>query len=219
MNDKDSQVSAVDSFAKIFFMLVRGIIRSPGSFISRRVLLVGPGVRIRQIKKLKFSGRLILEDYCEIQCLSLNGVCFGHNCSVGAFSVIRPSGYYSREKGVGLSVGDNSSIGIQCYIGCGGGVSLGKNVMMGPKVTKHSENHVYENPEISMKAQGVARGNVVVEDDVWIGAGARVLAGVTIGRGSIVAAGAVVTGNVKPYTVVGGVPAKVISKRPSGSFE
>ncbi len=65
-----------------------------------------------------------------------------------------------------------------------------------------------------MKDQGGTRSSIKIEDDVWLGVNSTVLAGVTIGKGSIVAAGAVVTKDVPPYAIVAGVPAKVISTRP-----
>lgn len=61
--------------------------------------------------------------------------------------------------------------------------------------------------------EGIGKGDIVVEDDVWIGCRATVLSGVHIGQGAVVAAGAVVTGDVPPYAIVGGVPAKVIKYR------
>ena len=65
----------------------------------------------------------------------------------------------------------------------------------------------------SQKYEAVSNGDIIVEDDVWIGNGATILSGVRIGQGSVVAAGAVVTKDVPPYAIVGGVPAKVIKYR------
>ena len=208
----ESDVGLADSWLKLVLMTVRGVVRAPLRWASGNYMLIGSGVRIRQLAKIKFKGRLVLEDYCEIQGLSTGGINFGRNCTVGAFSVVRPSGYYSREKGVGLVVGDNSSIGIQCYIGCGGGVEIGDNVMMGPKVSIHSENHVFEGTDISMKDQGVRRASVIIGDNVWIGAGVRILSGVRLGAGSVMAAGAVITKDVPEGAVVGGIPAKTIKQ-------
>ena len=73
-----------------------------------------------------------------------------------------------------------------------------------------SENHLYENTNIPIRKQGVSRKGVIVEDGVWIGTRAVVLDGVTIGKNSVIAAGSVVNKNVPPYTVYGGVPAKLI---------
>jgi acetyltransferase-like isoleucine patch superfamily enzyme len=84
---------------------------------------------------------------------------------------------------------------------------------MGPRVSIYAENHVFENPAILMKDQGVVKKEVIIEDDCWIASNSIILAGVTIGKGSVVAAGSVVTENVAPYSVIAGVPAKWIKSR------
>ena len=73
-------------------------------------------------------------------------------------------------------------------------------------------NHVFDNPTRPFVEQGITAQGITIENDVWIGSGAVVTGGVTIGRGSVVAAWAVVTRDVPPFTVVGGVPARVIRK-------
>lgn len=207
------QVKLSDNLLKVFFMVIRGI---PFYMTLRKnngLILIGNGARIRNSRSVKSEGRLIVENYAEIQGLSTNGVIFGENVSVGSQAIIRCSGYYSRDVGVGLTVGSNSNIGIQSYIGCGGGVSIGKNVMMGPKVSIHSENHNFSDTDTNMKNQGVRRSTTTIGDNVWLATGCRIMSGVYVGEGSVVAAGAVVTNDVAPNTVVGGVPAKVISDR------
>ena len=92
-------------------------------------------------------------------------------------------------------------------------VTIGKHVMMGPRVSIYAENHVFDNPDILMKDQGVEKKEVIIEDDCWIASNSIILAGVTIGKGSVIAAGSVVTENVAPYSVVAGVPAKWIKSR------
>lgn len=92
--------------------------------------------------------------------------------------------------------------------GAGGGITLGRDVKVGPRVSFETFSHglVY--------APGTDRGDftepIVVEDGVWIGAGATILQGVTIGRGAVIAAGSVVTSNVAPNSLAGGVPARVL---------
>ena len=76
-----------------------------------------------------------------------------------------------------------------------------------------AENHVADDPERPIKVQGVSRESILIEDDVWLGAGVIVVAGVTIGRGSVVAAGCVVTHDVPPFALVAGVPARVVRSR------
>ncbi len=114
-------------------------------------------------------------------------------------------------------------IGNDVFIGSGAcftavkGLTIGNKVMFGPFVTIRGGNH---NASILNKFMYDVHEKrpeddapVVVEDDVWIGAGAIILKGVTVRRGSIVAAGAVVTRDVEPYSIVAGVPAKVVRYR------
>ncbi len=91
---------------------------------------------------------------------------------------------------------------------------IGNYVMIAPNVTIMSSTHNYERTDIPMIFQGETTGKkVTVEDDVWLGRNVLVMPGVKIGRGSIVAAGAVVTRDVPEYKIVGGVPAKIIKDR------
>jgi len=99
------------------------------------------------------------------------------------------------------------------FVGAAGGIRIGANVLIGQGVRFHSENHVFRRVDIPIKEQGVTNEGIVVEDDVWLGSGVIVLDGVTIGRGAIVAAGSVVTKDVPPLAIVGGVPAKIIKFR------
>jgi acetyltransferase-like isoleucine patch superfamily enzyme len=133
--------------------------------------------------------------------------------------MIRPSGYYGREMGEGFTIGDHSNIGPYCYVGCAGYIQIGKNVLMGPRVSLFAENHIFSDPERLIREQGVNRQGIIIEDDCWLGSGCIILDGVTIGHGSVVAAGSVVTESIPPLSVVAGVPAKVIKTRAPGAQE
>lgn len=114
--------------------------------------------------------------------------------------------------GKGISIGDNSGIGINCRIR--GPLTIGDNVMMGPDVVIITSNHQNSRIDIPMNQQGSCPSQKVkIGDDVWIGTRAIILPGVTIGNGVIIAAGAVVSKNVPDHTIVGGVPAKIIKYR------
>lgn len=118
--------------------------------------------------------------------------------------------------GNNIDIGSNTGIGINARIGgvsSGGELSIGDNVMMAPDVVILTLKHRHENTEIPICSQGRYATKVIIEDDVWIGIRAIILPGVKIGRGAIIGAGAVVTKNVPPFTIVGGVPAKIIKKR------
>ncbi len=94
-----------------------------------------------------------------------------------------------------------------------GRIKIGNDVLIGPNVVIRSNNHIFSDLEIPIADQGMSDGYIIVEDDVWIASNAVVLPDVCIGRGAVVAAGAVVTKNVAPYAIVGGVPAKQIGSR------
>lgn len=128
--------------------------------------------------------------------------------SKGRVRLRMPVVIYSPEQ---LELGDRVDIGEFTHIRANGGVRIGSGVLIAANVTITSRGHNVELPRWGVTADAP----VVIEDDVWIGAGAIVLPGVTIGRGSVVAAGAVVTADVPPFTVVGGVPAKTIKPVPN----
>ena len=191
----------------------RGLVWRPFLQGDPGVVLIGRGVSIRNPRHIHVAGALVIEDYAEVQGLSSGGVRFGHRVTVGRFASIRPSGYYGREVGVGLEIGDHSNIGPYCFIGCAGPVRIGERVMMGQSVHLLAERHQMDDPDRPMQDQGVTRSGIVVEDDCWLGAGAKILDGVTIGRGSVVGAGAVVTRSFPPGSIIGGVPAVVLRSR------
>lgn len=113
-----------------------------------------------------------------------------------------------------VAYGIHTRIGDQVYANAGlqliddSEIVIGDRVMFGPRVTIATAGHPVH-PEL--RADGTQySAPVVIEDDVWVGASVTILPGVTVGHGSIVAAGAVVTANVPPMSVVGGVPARVL---------
>ena len=111
-----------------------------------------------------------------------------------------------------FEIGDNSTVGFRSDIY--GPVKIGKDVMIGPEVAIYTHNHKHDEIDIPMIKQGYTENKpVYIEDNVWIGRRVLIMPGVCIGTGSIVAAGAVVTKNVEPYSIVGGNPAKIIKYR------
>lgn len=114
--------------------------------------------------------------------------------------------------GRGISIGDRSGIGINAKIR--GPLSIGSDVMMGPDVIIITSNHEIRRTDVPMRTQGATPSRkVTIEDDVWIGARVIILPGVKIGRGVVIAAGAVVTSDIPDYAIVGGIPARVIKYR------
>lgn len=184
---------------------------------AKGLVLVGRKVSVRYSHHLHTGKDFIIEDGAELNCLSTKGMHFGDKVTIGKYAIIRPSNIYGGDIGEGLTIGNHSNIGPYAYIGCSGYIRIGNNVMVSPRVSIYAENHVFTDTTIPMKDQGVTRAAVVIEDDCWIAANSIILAGVTIGKGSVVAAGSVVTNDVPPYSVVAGVPAKVIKSRTKDS--
>jgi acetyltransferase-like isoleucine patch superfamily enzyme len=201
------------TLARLSIFFIRGSIRKFFFGKSSGMALIGKGVRILYSHNLLVGKDFIAEDYSEINCLAEKNIVLGDRVTIGKYAIIRPANMYGGEKGEGLRIGNNSNIGPYSYIGCSGYIEIGDNVMISPRVSIYAENHNYSNTTIPIKQQGITRQNVKIDDDCWIAANSVILAGVTIGRGSVVAAGSVVTKDIPPYSVVAGVPAKIISQR------
>ena len=110
-----------------------------------------------------------------------------------------------------LSIGDRSGIGDNAYLS--GKIIMGKDIMMAPEVAIIATNHNYSRLDVPMNQQGATGLVIEIGDDCWLGYRAIICAGVKIGKGAIIAAGAVVTKDVPANSIVGGVPAKVIKYR------
>ena len=108
----------------------------------------------------------------------------------------------------GIKIGSDSLIGEYSVIRGQGGVQIGDRVYTSPFTQIIAVNHVFDDPNRPFVEQGITAEGIVIEDDVWLGAGAIITDGVRVGKGAVVAAGAVVTKDVPPHTVVGGIPAK-----------
>lgn len=195
-----------------FWQIIRGLFIKFRLQKSDGLIFVGRNVTIRNPQLIKAGKNLTLKDHVSIQAMSTDGVQFGNNVMVGRYTTIECTGVV-RALGSGLKVGNNSNFGDYNYIGVRGFVIIGNDVLFGSRVSIHAENHNYERKDIPIRSQGESRLGVIIEDDCWIGSGAIILDGVTIHHGSVVAAGSVVTKDVPDYSVVAGVPAKVIKRR------
>jgi len=117
----------------------------------------------------------------------------------------------------GIKIGRDSLIGEYSVIRGQGGVVLGDRVYTSPFTQIIAVNHVFSDPDKPFVEQGITAEGIVIEDDVWLGAGSIITDGVRVGKGAVVAAGAVVTADVPAHAVVGGVPAKIIRSSGDGS--
>lgn len=158
---------------------------------------------IRSKSKLKRSVRFLLNILLRNNINKIN--------HIGENTYISKDCYFGSPKNI--IIGENCSINNQCWIIGSGGIEIKNNVLIAPRVAFFTSNHNYQEKTVLIREQGYTFKKIIIEDDVWIGYGATILSGVTLHEGSVVAAGAVVVKDVPPYTIVGGVPAKEISKR------
>lgn len=123
-----------------------------------------------------------------------------------------------------LSLGDNVVVNEFCWIEASGGVEIGNNVWIAPRTSIISFSHEHtlqchiNDSAISKYGNGKQYGKIIIEDNVWIGAHSIILKGVTIGEGSVIGAGSVILQDVPKFTVVAGVPAKIIKKVDKEAF-
>jgi galactoside O-acetyltransferase len=123
------------------------------------------------------------------------------------------SGVYA-ERGI-CRIGDRTGVGINTMIDAseGGEISIGRDVLIATNTVLRASNHAYRDPTKPITKQGHTGGRIIVGDDVWIGANVVVVPDVVIGAHAVVGAGAVVTRDVAEWSIVGGVPARVIGSR------
>jgi len=211
----DERLSNRDKFIILsdkFFSLARGFYYKIFFKHSSGLLFVGRHCKIKYCHKITAGKTITIGDNVEINALCVEGVRFGNNITILRNTVIECTGNI-KNMGVGLIIGDDVGIAQNCFIQVRGRVTIGSHVMFGPNVSIFSENHGFNSMDIPMISQPTVRGEVIIEDDVWLGTRSVILSGVRIGKGSIIAAGAIVNRDIPPYSIVAGVPGKVIKSR------
>ncbi len=163
------------------------------------------------IKKIKLGNKITIEDGSIInyplECSkNENTITLGDNTYIGSYARLSP------QKGF-ITIGKNCTVHSFCVFLGEGGITIGSDVRIATSTIIVSSAHRFGDRRIPISEQGIAAKGVKIGNDVWIGAHATILDGVTIGDGAIIAAGAVVNKDVIPFTVVGGVPAKLIKYR------
>ncbi len=112
-----------------------------------------------------------------------------------------------------IITGENLGINSGTYLNGIGGIDIGNNVLIGPNVTISSGKHTIEGKFPPIFSRASVPQKIIIEDDVWIGAGAVILPGVRLAKGTVVGANAVVLNSTNPYEVVAGIPAKILYVR------
>jgi acetyltransferase-like isoleucine patch superfamily enzyme len=168
------------------------------------------GVRLRFANHIRLGHRSYL-DYGSYLHACPAGITIGENTYIMHGAILHVYNFRDLPHAF-IRIGRDSLIGELNVLRGQGGITIGDRVYTAPLVQLLAVNHIYDDPERPMVEQGITADGIVVEDDVWIGAGAIITDGVTIGRGAVVAAGAVVTSDVPPHVVAGGIPARVLKK-------
>jgi acetyltransferase-like isoleucine patch superfamily enzyme len=191
--------------------LLRGVVLSPD---LRKLIFLASGVEIRNRRMITFGAGVTLGRGVMIDGLSEEGVEIGDRVNIGPYSIIEATSVITHI-GKGCKIGANSAVGAFSTIGAAGGVYIGRDVIMGQRVSFHSENHNFDRIDQPIRMQGVTREGIVIEDDCWIGANVTFLDGAHVGEGCVIGAGAVVRGHIPPYSIAVGVPARVVKSRKS----
>lgn len=201
MDSRINKIDKINILIRTGIKFTRGICMRIFLKEAHGLFLVGKHVQISHGRHIRCGKNVKFEDYSEIHGLCTEGLVFGDNVTISRGVMIRPSSYYGGDLGYGLTIGNNSSIGPYGYVGCSGKVIIGENVMFGPKCSLFAENHVFKDIDSTIKSQGVKQKGIIIEDDCWIGSNVIILDGVTIGKGSVIGAGAIVSKSVPAYTV------------------
>lgn len=161
------------------------------------MLSIDPSARVSPLADIEVSSRGTL-------------IKVGVNSFIDSFVKIKPAG------GLGdVIIGDNCFINSGCVIYTGNGLVIGNDVAVAANCTFAPTNHEYSDRDKLIRLQGFrpSKGGIKIGDDVWIGANCVFLDGAFIGRGSVIAAGSVVRGEVPPFSIYGGNPARIIGSR------
>jgi len=166
------------------------------------------GVRLRFADHIRLGHGVYLDEGVYLHACP-RGINIGRNTIVMHGAVLHVYNFRDMPHS-GITIGRDSLIGEYSVIRGQGGVVIGDRVYTSPFTQIIAVNHVFSDPARPFVEQGITAEGIIIEDDVWLGASAVIIDGVHIGRGAVVAAGAVVTQDVEAHTVVGGVPARLL---------
>lgn len=177
-----------------------------------RGAMLGPGVTFFAVHKVRWGRFLRLGAHVRLSALGKEGITLGRHVGIGAYSRLIVSTSLN-DLGAFIRIGDHVGIGEYAYLGGAGGLEIGSDCIIGQYFSCHPENHAYHDLAQPIRHQGVQRLGIRIGRDCWIGSKVTVLDGVQLGDGCVVAAGAVVTRSFPPFSVIGGVPARLLKTR------
>lgn len=211
----DNSISPLNMYLILkskFFELFRGLFVKILFKKTNGIMFIGKRTCLKHCNLISAGRTLFIGDNVLINALSKNGIQFGNNVSIHSNTIIDCTGGI-RSIGEGLVIGNSVGISPNCFIQVRGTVKIGNNVLFGPGVKLFSESHNFDDPKKFINEQGETRKGVIIEDGVWVGSDVTILDGVTIGRNSIIAAKSLVNKDVPSFSIVAGIPAKVIKFR------
>jgi acetyltransferase-like isoleucine patch superfamily enzyme len=157
-------------------------------------------------KRIKIGENTIIEPGVVLSTQYKGKIIIGANCEIRRGTIISTHGG-------DIKVGDNCSFNPYCVVYGTGGLNIGHHVRIATHTSIIPSNHKYKDRNELIINQGLTKIGIMIRNDIWIGAGVIILDGTEINDGVVVAAGAVVKGNIKKNIIVGGIPAKKISER------
>jgi acetyltransferase-like isoleucine patch superfamily enzyme len=173
----------------------------PGCFIEK-------GVRWQVPRRIRLGRRVMIGEGCFVDAHSLAG-----RIILGDDVWLSRGSYVLAHRNAEVRIDDRAYIGHRSLLYGTGGIHIGQDVLLANDVQLICGNHTFARRDVPIRAQPTVEQPIVVEEDVWLGASVIVLGGVTVGRGSVVGAGAVVTQDLPPYSIARGVPARVVGMR------
>ena len=192
-----------------FFQLINGFFYFLIRLKKPKLIFLGTKVKLIGLEKLKFSNSTSISSNVKISSIGSLGLYFGNNFSIRDYSIIDSFGSIKKESGT-LKIGNNVGISEFCYFAIRGNIFIGDNVIFGPGVKIFTENHSFNIANGNFRLQDEIRNDVVIGNNVWIGANVVLLPGVIIEDNVVIAAGSVVSKNVPSGSLYGGIPAKLL---------
>ncbi len=171
------------------------------------VVAIEKGVRIRFANQIRLANGVYLDEGVYLHACP-GGIDIGENTFIMHHSELHVYNFRDLPN-AGIKIGKDCLIGEFTVIRGQGGVTIGNRVYTSPGTQIIAVNHLFDDPEQSFIYQGITAQGITIEDDVWLGSNVIVTDGVSIGKGAVIAAGAVVTEAVPPHSINAGVPSKV----------
>lgn len=183
-------------------------------FLGRvgRGVVIGRNVTIRNPKRISLGNNVVIDDGCVLDAKGVGetGITIGDDVILSRNTILSC-------KGGSIVIGNNTNISINCAILSESSVRIGDNVLFAAYCyVIAGGNHGIDRTDVAIIQQDAfSKGGVTIEDNAWLGAGVKVLDGVTIGRDAVAGAGAVVVRDIPPFTIAVGIPAKTLKDRRS----